>query len=303
MARDANHQHEFTPMDQGARQRRLLSKIRGLTLENGYQGTFKVGSHAARLRIEPGDCLRVHHEVEDPPPPHVALEANYQLPGNVRFAASGGQTAVVADTRLDGELHLAGSFREIREGLRDALQMHRKPHLHRNGVITPGQVQAALDGAGLDEEAIVRLDNGWEVRMRIRGESRAVRLVIEGRNLRISRVVVPSCHETNHRAVACQALFFNARLRHARLARHKDTVVADTCLHSGLIDSIWLVHACRAVATAAFYCGTILEILASQPDVARSFENMFLDTFDLCARKEPGSPAGVWQIPSGIVNE
>lgn len=277
MAMGTNLHLGCTPADQGARLRRLLSKIPGLTMKNGYEGRFTAGPYSGSLLIEPGDCLRVVHEVEDPPPPRQALKTNFQLPGNVRFAVVGGRMTVMADTRLDGELHLTGSFREISEGFRGALQSSWRPRRRRAEVITPENVQDALDKAGLEEEAVVRLDNGWELRPRIRGEAMAVRLAIEGHDLRLSRVVVTGCLSASEPAVAFHALCFNARLRHARLACSGDTVAAETRLHAGLIDPTWLTHAARAVVTAAHHSRTTLEILASQTEVARYFERMFLD--------------------------
>ncbi len=277
MARGENLHLQYAPADQGARLRRLLSKVRGLTLGNGYEGKFTAGLCSASLRIEPGDCLRVVHDVEGPPPPRQALETNSHLPGNVRFAATGGRMIVVADTRLDGEMHLTGSFREIGEGLCSALQRPGRPRPCRTKAITSANVQDALDKAGLEEGSVVRLDDGWELRPRIRGEAMAVRLTIERHDLRISRVVVTGCLSANERAVAFQALCFNARLRHARLACSGDTVAAETRLHTGLIDPTWLAHAARAVVTAAHHSRTTLEILASRTEVARHFERMFLD--------------------------
>jgi hypothetical protein len=184
---------------------------------------------------------------------------------------------VVADTRLDGELHLTSSFREIGEGFHGALQRSWQPRRSRAEVIPPEKVQDALDKAGLEEEAVVRLDNGWELRPRICGEVMAVQLAIEGHDLRISRVVVTGCLSRSEPAVAFQALCFNSCLRHARLACTGDTVAAETRLHAGLVDPSWLAHATRAVGTAAHYCQTTLEILARQTEVARHFEQMFLD--------------------------
>ena len=276
MARENSLGVDLAPGDRGARLRRLLSKVRGLTLENGYQGRFVAGGHSARLRIDSGDCLRVLQEIEDPPAPRRALKENLYLPGNVRFAVAAGRTCLVADTRLDGELHLRASFREIGQGLRGALRPARRPGPAKAKAITPENVQKALDEAGWEEGAVVRLEDGWELRPRIHGEATPVRLAIEGQRLRVSRTVVGGCQGQNASAVAYQALCFNARLRHARLTWQGEAVKAETCLHAGLIHPAWLVPAARAVAAATHYTRTTLEILACQDSVSRQFEEMFL---------------------------
>ena len=90
MTRGESYHLEYAPADHGARLRQLFSKVGGLTLQNAYEGKFTVGPYCGSLRVEPGDCLRVVHAVEDPPPPRQALEANVDLPGNVRFAVTHG---------------------------------------------------------------------------------------------------------------------------------------------------------------------------------------------------------------------
>jgi hypothetical protein len=276
MARGPNPKFECAPTDRGARIRRLLSKVDGLSLENGFEGRFTVGPHWARLRIEPDHSLRVVHEVEAPRPPSEALKANLCLPGNVRFALVSGRMFAVADTQLDGELHLASSFREIGRGLCGAIE--RPPQSRRRGKpIEPEKVQDALDKGNWGEDAVVRLEDGWELRPRIRGETTPVRMAVEGQAVRICRVVVAACHNQSESAVALQALCFNAQLRHARLAWEGEAVVAETRLHAGLINAAWLGPAARAVATATCHTRTTLEILARQANVTRHFEEMFCD--------------------------
>jgi hypothetical protein len=276
MARGRDSHLGLAPGDQGTRLRRALSNVGGLTFKNAHEGEFKVGPYSARVRLEPDDRLRVLREIESPPPPREALEINAHLPGNVRFAATGGRMALLADTRLDGQLHLTSSLGEIGEGFRGALQRRPRPR-RKARPITPESVQDALDKTGLCEDAIVRLDDGWELRPRIRGEVTPVRLAIEGQRLRIGRVVVTGCSLESALFVAWQALCSNARLRHARLAARGEAVLAETCLHAGLIESEWLAHAVRAVATAAHHTGVSLEILARDPEVARRFGSMFFE--------------------------
>lgn len=292
MARQTTLDSKLSVADEGSRLRHALSKVGNLKLENEFEGRFLVGRQTAGVRIEPGDCMRVACEVQDAPPPFEALETNAHLPGNVRFAATGGRTTLVADTRRDGELHLAASFGEIGEGLQRA-QGHRprrRARGDRTETITPESVQAVLDQLGWDEEAVLRLADGWELRPRSAGEAMPVRLAIEGHELRIGRDVVADCLGASRQAVAFQSLYFNWRLRHARLACREDKIVAETRLHAGLVTAGWLAHAARAVVAAVHHSRTTLEILASQPKVARHFEKMFLDAEEHTASSSPSSP-------------
>lgn len=274
----------YSPAEKGARVRRLLAKIDGLAMDTGYSGQYVRGPVAASVRIEGGGFIDVRQRVSAPPPAVEAIAAHAALAGNVRFAVVAGQTSLVADTWLDGHAHLAASLGEIGDSFQQVIDRSwRSPR--RAECVNPDRVAEALRQPPWDAESVVRLDDGWELRPRLHGEAAPLRLSIETTRVRLAREVLSDCPDEHRPAVAMQSLFGNGQWRFARLSLHGRAIVAETSLHAGLIDPVWLAHAARAVAVAAVRCQPTLEILARQPDAAYAFSRMFLSSTPSAAER------------------
>lgn len=271
--------HQFFSLnlttEQGAQVRRALTKTRGLKLITAHAGVFSVGPVVAAVRIYPGDCMRVTLRVDQPPTPSAALETNYQLPGNVRFAAESRRLMLLADTQVDGEVHLAQSFSEIKSGLFHALG-EKRTRERKTKPVTAEQVQAALERTTWDEESIVQRDAGWELRPRLHGQVVPVRATLVESRLHLRRRIISMpASEIASTAVAQQALRYNVQLKQARLSANEGEVYAESRLHAGLITPGWLVASATAVAVGWQHVTTALRILAEREEVAESYVKMF----------------------------
>ena len=271
---DSQKQHAaqleaFLP-DQPGRLRRLLSQVPGLSVESSYEGQLETGAGQAQLRIEPGDVLHVVHRPPAVPDPGEALQRSGQLPGNLRFSIDRSGMNLLADTHLDGEVHLQRSFAEIAAGFTAALQATTTDDQTQTPPIPSEKVSRALEESCFEgEEMVVQLDDGWELSPRIDGTSTAVHLTIDGPRLRLQRpVVVDLPSKADLKAVACQALRYNSQLRMVRLVWRDDQIVAEAWLHDQQVTGHWILTTARAVAVAAKHTFIALEILARQEAVA-----------------------------------
>lgn len=266
--------------------RRFARSVAGLDGFDGFQGRLKCGRALAIMRIESGDWIRVHLHLGPPPlPPLEALAAGALLPGNVRFAFSGGASYLVGDSRLDGMDHLPASLGEIRRALSRKGRVPSSgrgspsgPGPHWTGpvwdgpAIDEGKVQAILDDLPFGEGAVVRLEDGWELRPRLGGEPQPLRATIDGGGLRLHRALPWDRPEgPAAEAVALEALRINGDLRLARLALGDDGLVVETRLHAGLLDAQWVAFATRAVCHAYRHALLPLGVLHADPRVAAAY--------------------------------
>jgi hypothetical protein len=282
----------FALASNGPRLRDTLAEITGLSWDDAAQGRLELHGTAcgkqwhssARVQFERGDDLRIALDVQDQQSPRELLAATLRLPGNLRFAFAQSRMSLLADARLDGVTHLGETFRLLRGAMEAAAQsagQNSNSAVSDNASnVTEDQVDKALSAAGLDEESLVRLDHGWELRPKLHGEPTPVQVGIDeqlhGRELRLHHELLSIADgHAGWNAAAQQALRFNARLRHARLAADGGRIVAEARLHGEQIQPSWLLTSARAVAAAARHCQTALLILAEQPETAKRYEEMF----------------------------
>lgn len=272
--------------------RQALSKIPGLQFRDGYRGEFSVGSQPAQVHLDPSDAIRIQMSVALPHPATATLTTNGRLPGNVRFARLDTGGALLADTQIDGVLHLATTFQQIRDGFQLALG-RKKPAGRERSPFVPlenRQVQEALNQLKWEPDSIVVTDDAWELRPRVDAESVAVALQLDSEtgDLCFRRTVL-ACLPTieTPQALACddQALRLNAQLRWVRLARRNNQLVCEARLHPGLLQPAWLALTARAVAVACRHAQPPLRVLVDQESVAQTYLHV------LCTRRKGGALA------------
>ncbi len=261
--------------DRGNSLRRHLEKVPGMKSVAGHKWGWTVGERAADVIVESGEAISVSLDVADGPSNGAALEANRHLPGNLRYATGRRRSRLVADTQLDGEVHLLRTFDELKGGILFALGHDRPFGGHKH--LTSEDVHSAIAASRWPDGDIVQLDNAWEFSARLRGNATPVRAVIDGTELCMYRRVVADMGAGLTRdAVGAQALRFNDRLRHARLAAIDGAVVAESRLHCEQLTSAWLETAVWAVAVACRHTEVVLNILAEDHDIAGEYTAMFL---------------------------
>lgn len=277
----------FAAGGRGQRLRDALAEVPGLTMNGAGTGQLEVAGRLARITQERDDDLRLVLEADQiaDKSPRELLAATRELPGNLRFAIGKGRLMLSADTRVDGAAHVGETFRRWFGGIHAAARSEPSIKSKQKGqaeALTLARIDAALNRTDLDAESLVRLDGGFELRPKLHDEPTAVQGGIDhnehgGAELRLHHELVSldeNCPGWN--AAAHQALRFNARLRHARLAAEGRRIVAEARLHGGQIEPVWLLPTARAVAAAARHCRTALLILAQQAEVAKRYEEMFL---------------------------
>jgi len=265
---------DFFGNGQRDRLRWLVEKIPGMVPTTSHRWQWSFQGYVAEVNVEPGDTIRILLDVPNPPQQNVALTVNRDLPGNLRFAQRARRFALLADTQLDGEMHLPRSFDAVKSGLLLALagrQCEKSPQ-----PLAAEDVQSAIDACQWPEDQVVQLENAWEFRPRLHGDATPVQVAVDGDQLRLFRTVVSNFGSAiEQEAVADQALRFNDQLRHARLAVAGDALVAEARLHGEQLTPTWLEAASRAVAVAGLFTEEVLNILADNGEIAEFFTAMF----------------------------
>mgnify|MGYP002624852180 CR=1 FL=1 len=145
-------------------------------------------------------------------------------------------------------------------------------------VIKPQQVQQALDACEADGFQSVPLESGWELRVRTSDMVIPIELQLRDERVCIFNYVITPLPEGDAlAALTDQALRFNRELRHVRLATSNEALVAETCLHGGQLDASWLRTSARAVAVAWRHTSSRLQLLASDPEIARLYREIVSD--------------------------
>ena len=289
--------------DPGHDLRRALRRIPGLELPEPHRGSLKCGRQKATFLVESGGWIRIELPLgsKRQRQARAALELNGSLAGNVRHAGPSGQLSVVADTRVDGTVHLEESLEEIQDSLRRATghrvrgnptksstKIDKDDKNHKEidnnndsndrleGAFDPAAVQERLEALGWGEGSVVQLESGWELRPRIGGAVVPLRVTAERRRLRLHRTVMKSLRDgPSARAVLEQALRFNDEWRLARLSLIDDALVVESGLHQGQMDAEWIRVAARAVATAYRHCLSKLETLDRDTELSRHYGFFF----------------------------
>jgi hypothetical protein len=196
----------------------------------------------------------------------------------VRIALDARGTMVLADTQVDGELHLNESFRQIRVGMLTALGQDAEPGDSADS-IPPQRVDEAIAAMAASHETVVKHDNAWELRTRVAAGLVPVRLSIEQADLVVRHSLAANLPDASERvrveAAAHHALWVNGRLRHARLAVCDGRLVAETRLHRRVLSAHWLRQSAGAVAYAALHALPALRVLLCQPRVRELYAAWF----------------------------
>jgi hypothetical protein len=258
--------------DAACRQR--VDDMPGMKSVSGHEWHWTIDGNLANVFVEADGTIRVALPVPGPMSRPAAMEANRDLPGNLRFAGPGG-AMLVADTLLNGRAHLLRSFAELEVGMLLALGRNSQPI--DGEALTDEQVSAAIAGGSWREGDVVELANGWELRPRVRGCATAVQATIEKTELWIfRRIIAELSTSTSYECLCAQALRFNEQLRHARLTVRDGALIAESRLHGEQITSTWIETAAWAVAVACRHTEDILCILAEDAQVADAYAAMFL---------------------------
>jgi hypothetical protein len=246
----------------------------GVEMFDGYTGRLSGSGAEVRLRVEHDDLVHLVTPVSESPEPAEAMWRNHALPGNLRFARLSQATWLLADTQVDGAAHLGATFREFKRGLASALGRETQADEAVPAAAAKANIEAAVAGLNWDEDRLVKRDDGWEFRLRARGEMQAVRAAIGKRADLHLFVPILAAEPGNRDILARAALQLNAELRLARYALAGDELLAEARLHLGILGPPWLAAAARAVAVAARHARR-LRLLAECPQVQDWYGRLF----------------------------
>jgi len=251
-----------------------LKEALGVEMHDGYTGRLSAGGVEVRLRIEHEDLVHLAAPVREPPAPAEAMSLNHALPGNLRFARVFQATRLLADTQVDGATHLGATFREFKEGLALAFGQETQAGKTVSAEAAKTHIEAAVARLNWGEDRLAKRDEGWEFRVRTRGEMQVVGAAAShGADLHFL-VPILVVEPGNRAVLAGAALQLNAELRLARYALAGDELVAESRLHAGILGPAWLAAAARAVAVAARHARR-LRLLAECPHVQEWYERIF----------------------------
>lgn len=244
-----------------------LSAVPGLTPSSDSQWHWALPERSAKVTAEPDGTLHVEFCFPDMPSVLAATERNGRLPGNLRFAYRGRKTLLLADTIIDGQQHLRQTFAALATGI--LLAAEDTPPAAFASEIIEQQVEAAIQAVDWADEHVVQIEDGWELRPRIRGCSVPVKATRDGNELRLYRTIVNQVNATTiEHVIGEQTLRFNAQLKHARLAFRDGAWCAETRLHGEQLTPAWLEHAAWAVAVAYRTSNDILTVLSENEELA-----------------------------------
>jgi hypothetical protein len=269
---------------------RALTGLDDVVYFEGHRGLVPLGDQVADLHLDVDGRLRLRAPLDLPPSPADALRQSHHLPGNLRYCRDRLGDALVADTRIDGAVHLPQTLRALRLGMLRELSGKAGDDSAAPPSIERAVLQESLSRLPW-EDGLVELEQAWELRPRLRGEAVAVRLEIEPHGVRLSREVVrlqPPPPDAALVALATQALLTNARLCHVRLAWGEAGLVAETRLEPWQMEPDWLVTGACAVAVAARHAAAPLRLLAERPGIAETFIRMFCPTGGQPASEDAG---------------
>ena len=254
--------------------RDTLHKMPAVTWRNAFEGSLCVGGGSAELKLEHGEWLAFCLPLAEPAAPLAALSAQRAASGNVRQAILAGRRVAMAETQLDGVVHLPRSVAEIAAGLKSLAD--------GTPLASPtdkplADLTDAIDGLAYSADDIVRIDKVFELRLRVQGKLSPVRVSPEVESARIERVVLDELPAGKAaEAIAYEALRINATLRLARLSIRRGQLIAETRLHAQQLSATWLQKGAEAVAVAAHYAHTPLTMLARNPALVECYGDLFL---------------------------
>lgn len=269
----------LNPAAKGHQLREQFSALTGFEWDSADRAHVAFNDRTALITFDAAGDLRITVPVDESFDPAAALEFNCQLPSNLRFALDQRRLQLVADMRSDDPPHLLD---EIAAGAELALRCQAPEQETRDDDLDKHAVEELLHSLSQHDESLAELEQGWEYRPRVGGQSIAVKLNIQGQKLHCYRTVMQVAAESAmNRAAAVEALRFNAQIKHARLARTDSRLVAETSLHRCLLNKSALSVALRAIALAERRAHAALEILASDDRVSVQYSSLF----DCCEPK------------------
>lgn len=231
----------------------------------------------ASVRFDAAGDLRFTVPVDARFDPNTALDFNRDLPGNLRLALDRRRLQLVADMRDDipDMLHVTAADAQA---VLDGSKPHQEPSVDG---WDKGTVNELLHKLSRDEDSLLELQDGWEYRPRVAGQAVAVKLNLHGGHLRCHRAVIQVRADQGviQRAAAIEALRFNARVKHARLARVGERLIAETWLRRCFLDADSFSVALRAVAVVERRVHAALAILVHDEQVAAHYSSLF-DCFE-----------------------
>jgi len=246
----------------------------------GFAGTLRVGRSHARLRVVAGEWIVVWLPLDPATIAGAALGSSRELPACVRHVLEGRGRALLAETAVDGVLHLPESLAELGEGLRRAIA--RKPAavvpVERPGDERVGEaVRGARAALALDPTDAVEVAGGrWELRPRAGALSVAVRVESEPGGVRLSHEVSRTrCEGLARAALETEVLRRNAAVRFCRLIATDGGLVVESRLRGALVTGEWIARAARRIAAAVHAHQAPLRVLAADPRVARTYAAVF----------------------------
>ena len=254
--------------------RDTLQKMPGVTWDNGFEGALCVGAGAAELKLEHGEWLAFRLPLAEPSTPLEAVSEHRAASGNVRHAIFARRRVAMAETQLDGVVHLPHSVAGIAAGLRSLAEGLPLASPTDKPL---ADLTDAIAGLPYGADDIVRIDKVFELRLRVQGKLSPVRVSPEVESARIERVVLDELPAGKAaEAIAYEALRINSALRLARLSIRRGQLIAETRLHAQQLSATWIQMGAVAVAVAAHYAHTPLTMLARNPALVECYAELFL---------------------------
>lgn len=241
-----------------------------------FAGTLRVGRRQASLVVGGGEWIAVRLRLDDATLAAASLVEPRELPGCVRHALEGHERVLLAETAVDGTLHLPESLAELGEGLRRAIAPKpaavvpvEPPDDERVGEA----VRGACAALSLDPTDAVEVAGGrWELRPRAGALRLAVRVESEPGGVRLSHEVSRTrCEGLARAAVETEVLRRNTAVRFCRLIAPDGGLVVESRLRDALVTGEWIARAARRIAVAVLHHQAPLRVLAADPRVARLY--------------------------------
>jgi hypothetical protein len=208
------------------------------------------GAAPAELFLDAMDDLQVHVSSPAPVAAFEALRANSQLPADLRWANVRGVISLIADIPKCDRPRLHEAIREVERGILIARQETGRsdgPLGGAESAIPHQKIEEALREAPWNDESVVKLPDGWELRPRIGAQALSVTMSAEHGQVRLRRVLLSGLQDCVPPEVCAEALRINARVKLARLAICDANLSAEVCVAAAQLNGATLALAARAV--------------------------------------------------------
>ena len=269
--------------------RQSLATIEGFRWLQPHRGELASSRLPIDVLVEDPLLLRVEAPAFDPPARLPALERSHELGGNLRYAGNGRERSLVADTRAEPPAPLSRSMEALVADIEAASAGGRPARADSaatpDAAATEDDVQALLERLG-GADAVVRREDGWELRLRLGAAKVAVRVSTDASSggWRLHhRVLRDAAGRPAAEAIADWALRVNAERALARYALDGGDLVAearlrpDQCALDGEpAVAGWIPAVAWAVAALSERARAPLRLLTREPRVAASYARLLL---------------------------